>query len=86
MQSQQYMQGHDCTQSLRTSLHNGDFCLANCIQHNFLGVFVPLSDLHNSFSESVAKTMQTVQANKRYQQVLFTVSQWFSKFYWKMRT
>lgn len=42
---------------------------------------MPLSDLHNSVSESGAKTMQTGQANKHYRQVLFTVSQWFSNLY-----
>lgn len=36
---------------------------------NFVGVFAPLTDFHNSISESGAKTAQSVCANKRrYQQ------------------
>ncbi len=31
----------------------------------FGGMFVSLPDLHNSFSESVTKTMQTARANKQ---------------------
>jgi len=40
------------------------------------GDFVPLSDFHNSVSESGAKTMQTGQTNKHYRQVLFTQAFW----------
>lgn len=37
---------------------------ANCIQHIFWGDVFALLDLHNSFSKSVTKTMQTARANK----------------------